>query len=326
MDDTTTKARQSANIANLSKAMAVAQVKFRPAARGTENPSFGSRYADLEAVTEVLREPLAANGLWYTQETEVDEQGRVIVETIIRHTSGEFLRAGRIVMRPTADGPQPVGSCLTYARRYGLAAAFGVVAQGEDDDGERAQGRSGKPTSSPAAPTAAPEAAPKAVPLAAAPAAPAAKPALDRDGVKDALAGLPEKTDAGRVARDLGALLALLPDQASRERALGTAWAESKLQGTVPAGPEAWNGIPAATSCLLYARLRERLAKYAGVAPEKAAATEKAPEPKKEPAPAKPAKAPEARPAHDPKAVATAAAAAGESIDEFLDALEGGDE
>jgi len=55
------------------------------------------------------------------------------------HTSGEWI-SSTIWMTPKDMTPQSVGSTITYARRYGLAAMVGIYQT--DDDAEAAQGRS----------------------------------------------------------------------------------------------------------------------------------------------------------------------------------------
>jgi hypothetical protein len=54
------------------------------------------------------------------------------------HESGEWL-SQTLTMTAKDDSPQAIGSTITYARRYALAAVAGVAP--EDDDGETAQGR-----------------------------------------------------------------------------------------------------------------------------------------------------------------------------------------
>lgn len=136
---------EAGSISKLSSAMAKAQGEFRHAKRASRNPTFESAYADLSAVIDTIRTALAKNDLWYTQPTNVQDDGAIIVETVIYHSSGERLSCGRLRMKPADPGPQAQGSTLTYARRYGLCAAFGVAVESEDDDGERAEGRKSAP-------------------------------------------------------------------------------------------------------------------------------------------------------------------------------------
>jgi hypothetical protein len=99
------------------------------------NPHFRNRFASLGEVTRVAKEALNAEGLALTQEPEVIGTN-LWVHTVIRSEDGENMDLG-IVGGPTPDDPQKVGSALTYYRRYGLSAAFALVAD-EDDDAEAA--------------------------------------------------------------------------------------------------------------------------------------------------------------------------------------------
>lgn len=93
-------------------------------------------YADLGSVWEAIRAPLAENGLSVAQFPETTDTGNVVVETILMHTSGQWLSSA-LVTRPRDDTPQSIGSAITYLRRYALSAMVGVVAD-EDDDGAAA--------------------------------------------------------------------------------------------------------------------------------------------------------------------------------------------
>ncbi len=137
---------RSETIGALTAALAKAQGAMTPAGKSADNPFFKSKYADLAAVVESARAPLASNGLAVIQLAETKgHEGKVAVglTTILAHSSGEWI-SSRIWMLPADSKPQSVGSALTYARRYGFAAIVGVVAVGEDDDGNAASGNSAK--------------------------------------------------------------------------------------------------------------------------------------------------------------------------------------
>jgi hypothetical protein len=127
-------ATQSAGIGALAAALAKAQGAMTGAKRDSENPFFRSSYADLASVWDACRGPLSANGLSVIQTTEA-EGDCVTVVTTLAHASGEWVR-GRLAMTPVKADPQGVGSALTYARRYALAAIVGIAP--EDDDGNAA--------------------------------------------------------------------------------------------------------------------------------------------------------------------------------------------
>lgn len=125
---------QSNEINSLMEALAKAQGQIRGALKDSSNPHFRSKFADLASVWEACREPLAINGLAVVQTIEPFEEGHSLVTTL-GHSSGQWMRS--IVKLPVQKpGPQELGSCLSYCRRYALAAIVGVYQ--EDDDGERA--------------------------------------------------------------------------------------------------------------------------------------------------------------------------------------------
>lgn len=127
---------RSTEIKNLAAALAKAQAAIQPAVKDKTNPAFRSRYADLASVWDACRKPLTDNGLSIVQMPVDAEAGRVALETMLLHVSGEFISSTVSTALVKAD-PQGVGSALTYLRRYALSAVVGVVAD-EDDDGNRA--------------------------------------------------------------------------------------------------------------------------------------------------------------------------------------------
>lgn len=128
---------QSEQINELIDALSKAQGEIVGALKDSKNPFFKSNYADLASVMDAIRSPFSKNGLAYVQTTEADEQG-VCVTTMLAHKSGQWIR-GKLRMMPKDATPQGIGSCITYARRYALAAIAGVAQI--DDDGNAASGR-----------------------------------------------------------------------------------------------------------------------------------------------------------------------------------------
>ena len=127
----------SAAIGTLAKALAAAQSQIEGAKKDSENPFFRAAYADLASVWEACRTPLSNNGLAVIQ--TVDGSPEVVwVTTTLAHSSGEWIR-GTLRMKPVKADPQGIGSAITYARRYALAAIVGVAP--EDDDGNAASGK-----------------------------------------------------------------------------------------------------------------------------------------------------------------------------------------
>jgi hypothetical protein len=133
---------QSESIAKLAVALSKAQGTMKHAVKDADNPFFRSKYADLASVVEASRPSLVENGLSVVQVTE----GKVLW-TMLLHESGEWIK-GSIELKPmrqvkdtgwvASEDPQSYGSCITYARRYAMAAITGVAT--EDDDGNAASG------------------------------------------------------------------------------------------------------------------------------------------------------------------------------------------
>ena len=144
--------RTSESIASLAAALAKAQAVIEGAIKDKANPAFRSRYADLAAIWDAIREPLTANGLSLVQMPDMVEGDPVLVTRLL-HSSGEWLE-GTYPLNPVKQDPQGYGSAITYARRYAAMAVCGVAP--EDDDGNAASGRSDKaaPVAQKAAPAA----------------------------------------------------------------------------------------------------------------------------------------------------------------------------
>ena len=127
---------KSESIAGLAAALAKAQGAMKGAVKDSANPFFKSKYADLASVVEAIRNAFSANGLSYVQTVQSSDLDEVRVETMILHSSGEWISCGVLALPVSKNDAQGYGSALTYARRYSLSAAVGVAP--EDDDGNAA--------------------------------------------------------------------------------------------------------------------------------------------------------------------------------------------
>jgi hypothetical protein len=125
----------STSIKELAAALAKAQPQIQGAKKDKNNPAFKSKYADLSSVTEAIDSAIPAQGLSYVQVSH-DRENAAAIETIILHSSGEWMSCGVVSVPVTKHDAHGFGSALTYARRYSLSAGFGVVP--EDDDGNAA--------------------------------------------------------------------------------------------------------------------------------------------------------------------------------------------
>jgi hypothetical protein len=126
---------QSDTINELAKALANAQSQMTVAPFNKTNPHFKNKYADLTAVIDAVRKPLNDNGIAFSQMTEM-HGGAFCLVTRLLHSSGQWM-SGEYLL-PANVSPQQLGSALTYAKRYSLAAIVGISSD-EDDDAEGAQ-------------------------------------------------------------------------------------------------------------------------------------------------------------------------------------------
>ncbi len=130
---------QSESINELAGALAKAQGEIKNALKDSTNPHLKSKYADLASVWHAAREPLSKNGLSVIQPVSGGPD-TITVTTRLMHSSGQWIEDSFSMEPPrspqqtvTGVTPQQVGSCITYARRYGLSAMVGVAPDDDDD-------------------------------------------------------------------------------------------------------------------------------------------------------------------------------------------------
>jgi hypothetical protein len=127
----------------LFTALAKMQGEVENATKGSLNPHFKSKYADLAEVLNTVRPVLAANGLSVIQSPSFDGS-TCHVTTTLAHSSGGYI-TGTMSCVPAKQDGQGIGAATTYLRRYSLAAVCGVAQA--DDDGQTAS--HSKPASHP---------------------------------------------------------------------------------------------------------------------------------------------------------------------------------
>ncbi len=126
----------SPSIATLAPALIAAQKEIKGVAKDATNPHFKNRYASLDAIIDAVRPVLAKHGLAIIQGALESDPVTLSVETMLVHTSGEWITGGVTLPLGKAD-PQGAGAAMTYGRRYGLAALLSLATE-EDDDGNHA--------------------------------------------------------------------------------------------------------------------------------------------------------------------------------------------
>lgn len=132
----------SEEMKNLYKALAKFRQQLKQPVKDGANPYFKSTYVTLDGVIKAVDTALEGTGLSYIQEAATSD-GLPAVRTVLFHEDGGMMASGWLSL-PLKSGatPQDVGSLLTYAKRYQLAAFFGVSSD-VDDDGNSASSQNG---------------------------------------------------------------------------------------------------------------------------------------------------------------------------------------
>ena len=99
--------------------------------------SHHGQYADLATISAALMPELGKLGLSFTCLPTLTDDGAFVLAYALQFKDGSDV-GGRYPLPPMSQGPQALGSAITYARRYALCAVTGAVAD-EDDDGNAAQ-------------------------------------------------------------------------------------------------------------------------------------------------------------------------------------------
>ena len=128
----------SPTITKIAAALVKAQSEMGNAVKGSDNPFFKKKYADLNSVREAALPALNKYGVTVLQPTIVID-GINYVETILMHESGEFISGVTQIITDKPNDAQRHGSGLSYARRYGFQSIVNIGA--EDDDANSISGK-----------------------------------------------------------------------------------------------------------------------------------------------------------------------------------------
>jgi len=119
---------------NVYVALCAAQMEMGPLVKGSVNPAFKSKYADLADLVQAVREPLANNGLAYFHTMVADPASAM--RTVLVHGDSDTRIECDVPLIVSKNDMQGMKSATTYAKRIGLESVTGVAP--EDDDGNAA--------------------------------------------------------------------------------------------------------------------------------------------------------------------------------------------
>jgi hypothetical protein len=124
-------------LTDLPKALAEFQSAHHAAGKDGKG-NYGT-YTTLAGALAAVQ-PATAFGLSHTQVLQPINDEFMVLRTMLMHTSGETLSSDLPIPIRYEGGRttpmQAMGGAITYARRYGLLAIYGLA--GDDDDGETA--------------------------------------------------------------------------------------------------------------------------------------------------------------------------------------------
>jgi hypothetical protein len=137
---------KSETVIELFKAMS----KFQGELENVEKAKAGHgyKYATLGNCIDAAKPMLASNGLSVIQLMGNDEKGDITMETVLGHSSGEYITSSCVMPIAKLQGgggsnpAQIMGASITYMRRYQYAAIIGLA---QDDTDGVPSGSNSKP-------------------------------------------------------------------------------------------------------------------------------------------------------------------------------------
>lgn len=119
---------------NVFCAIAAAQLEFGSVTKGSTNPAFRSKYADLSDVASVVIPTLARHGVCVLHYLTGDDLGSMRTEFVHGETESRIHCDVPLIV--SKNDMQGMKSATTYAKRIGLESLSGVAP--DDDDGNAA--------------------------------------------------------------------------------------------------------------------------------------------------------------------------------------------
>ena len=116
----------------LAEALAKAQGEIRNPAKGSENPHFKSRFANLADGIMAIREALSKYGIAHTQTTRIDGAVLILTTTLTHAVSGESIESEWPVgsLRETHAPADGLFLDVWSLLRYTLFPMVGISARG----------------------------------------------------------------------------------------------------------------------------------------------------------------------------------------------------
>jgi hypothetical protein len=125
---------------NLAQALLNAQNDFETVKKDHQGVH-NSKYAPLESLQKASYPALRKSGLVHQFCTKTDEAGRVLIISRLKHAKSDSVDECSLPISKFEDlKAHDRGSIISYSRRYLYSGHVGLIVEGEDDDGNAAQG------------------------------------------------------------------------------------------------------------------------------------------------------------------------------------------
>lgn len=136
---------------NVYTALAAAQSEMDTVRKGSVNPAFKSRYADLADVMSAALPAFNRNGLAMFHQMVRDASGELVMRAVAAHGESDTQIHCDVPLIVSKNDMQGMKSAVTYAKRIGAESLAGIAP--DDDDGNAAVTAAPKAEAKPTGPT-----------------------------------------------------------------------------------------------------------------------------------------------------------------------------
>lgn len=116
---------------NIYMALAAAQTEMGTVKKGSTNPAFKSKYADLADVVAAVSPALNAQGIAFFH-VATSVEGERVMRTVLAHGPSETMIQCDVPLIVNKQDMQGYKSATTYAKRIGLESLTGVAPADDD--------------------------------------------------------------------------------------------------------------------------------------------------------------------------------------------------
>lgn len=137
IDDSILNSSRSLELKDLFASLAQAQSEMPSVVGNKENPYFKERFIDFGDMVQAARPSLTKYGLSVLQQILPNDDGQMILHTILSHESGQWIESRMRIIPPKSD-VRTLDSYITSLKRCSYGSLVGIIGSGDDDDGEYA--------------------------------------------------------------------------------------------------------------------------------------------------------------------------------------------